>query len=465
MTSTEKIRRLISEAIKAAYLLEIAQKEKDRLVSILNSLEFKNDVLSGGGQIYAVGGIVRDALIGKQSDDLDLVIQGIPYNKLFQILLKYGKATDTSIEKDEGRDFGATKFVSNNSEFNQLLSDNGIRREIDIMLPRKDSKEIGAKGHRAIKSSVDPNFTIEDDLKRRDITINAIALTLDGNIIDVGTGVDDLKRGVVRAVSADAFIEDPLRILRAIRMAARFNYKIDNQTLELIRSNANLLSDKNELPRERFLMEFEKMIGKADLGRAVRLLVELGLYKSMFGIDSRVKDFNEFDKARNIAEFCFLLFKNEPDKKIIQLSFDNITNSNDDISYLEALLKYRSEIIGSELSFIDRINKLADIFKKSSDFLLNSSFVLSEDKKIANDFASGTIPKGDHDIALKGDEFKGFITDLIKNKSGSFNPREDGRKMGKAKFLALQAIYGGEINNNPESIRNYISKNIERWIG
>jgi len=444
--------------------VEDKKNEIEKITSILNLLEFKNDIINAGGNIYAVGGIVRDAIMGKQSDDLDIVVKGIPYNDLFHILSKYGKATDTSIDKESGKDFGATKFKSVNPEFNKILIDNGIRLDIDVMLPRKDSKNHGEKGHKSIKSDVNHEYTIYDDLKRRDITINAIAINLSGEIIDVGEGAEDIKRKIVKAVSTDAFTEDPLRMLRAIRFAARFNYNIDKKTLDLIRDNAHLLSDKSELPRERFLMEFEKMIGKTDLGRAVKLLVDLGLYKSIFEIESKISNYNVFDNAKNVAEFCFLLFQGQPIKNILPLSTKNITNSNYDVSYLDALIKYEKEVLGLGLQFIQKINKLAEIYNKSNDFLLNSSFVNNDDKKIAQEFNNKTIPKGEHDINLKGDEFKNFIINTIKEKNGNFNLKEDGRKMGVAKKLTLQAIYKKEILNTPDSIKNYLLGNLNNWM-
>jgi len=465
------LKKIIAESISKGFKMNEAEEMTpkkvaiDKLTSILNSLEFKDDVLKAGGDIYAVGGIVRDAIMGKQSDDLDIVVRGVPYDMLFAILSKYGKPTDTSTDKDEGKDFGATKFKSNNEAFNKMLLDNGIRLEIDVMLPRKDAKDPNEKGHKGIKSDVNPNYTIYDDLQRRDITINAIALDLEGNIITIGSGKEDLEKGLIKAVSDEAFIEDPLRMLRAIRFAARFDYKIDDTTLNLIRDNAYLLADKAELPRERFLMEFEKMIGKADLVRAVKLLVDLGLYKAIFGVDSKISDYRAFDQAKNVAEFCYLLFQNEPIGNILPLSVKNITNSNYDVAYLEALIKYKEEIEGKDLDFVQRINKLAEIYNKSNDFLLKSSFVNSEDKKIAEDFRSGIIPRGDHDINLKGEEFKNFIIDTLKKEKGEFVPKEDGRKMGIAKNLTLQAIYRKEIDNTPQAIKTFLLNNLELWMG
>jgi tRNA nucleotidyltransferase/poly(A) polymerase len=224
------------------------------------------------------------------------------------------------------------------------------------------------------------------------------------------------------------------------------------------------LADKAELPRERFLMEFEKMIGKSDLGRAVKLLVDLGLYKAIFGIDSKISDYRAFDQAKNVAEFCYLLFQNEPIGDILSLSLKNITNSNYDIAYLDSLIKYENEIKNADIDFVQRINKLAELYNKSADFLLKSSFVLDSDKKIAYDFQSGALPKGDHDLRLKGEEFKNFIIDTIRKEVGEFNPKNDGRKMGAAKNLTLQAIYRKEIDNSPQGIKNFLLNNLNSWM-
>mgnify|MGYP000913041864 CR=1 FL=1 len=225
-----KIRKNIQVLLEREHLKEsMKEAQKKKLVSILNNLEFKDDIINADGEIYAVGGIVRDAIMNEPSDDLDIVVRGIPYDELYSILSKYGKATDTSHEKEEGdKDFGSTKFVSNNEDFNEYLKDNGVARDIDVMLPRKDAKDPSIKGHKGIKSDVNPMYSIEDDLGRRDITINAIAMDLSGNLISKGTGLDDIKsspdnNGVIKAVSEDAFVEDPLRMLRAVRFNARYN--------------------------------------------------------------------------------------------------------------------------------------------------------------------------------------------------------------------------------------------------
>jgi tRNA nucleotidyltransferase/poly(A) polymerase len=487
------MKQLIHKLLREGLIKEANQPSIQRVVDLLNALEFKGDVLSAGGNIYAVGGIVRDALMGKASDDLDIVVRGIPYDKLFRILSRYGTPTDTSVNKvkgvmvktnvstgekdlvisDDTGDFGATKFVSNNPRFNDLLDKNGIVKDIDVMLPRKDAKDPNVKGHKGIKSDVNHEYTIEDDLERRDITINAIALGLDGKIIDKGgKGQADIKSGTIRAVSEDAFLEDPLRMLRAVRFSGRFDYKMDPKTLNLIKKNVKLLSDKEELPKERFLMEFEKMIGKVDLGKAVKLLVDLGMYEAIFGVKSKIKDFSKFDKAKSLGEFAYMLFEGHAPNVIISkakkdeyggLVVDNITNNVDTLRYVNALVMYLNQMKGKNFDMVKEIDGLAKLYNMSPTMLLQSNYIDSKHRDIANKFKSGELPKGDKDISFKGDEFLAFAKDAIIDKYGQF-VKADGRRLGMAKNVALQAVYGGKVANEPEAIKQFLIANSNAWL-
>jgi len=454
---------------------EFGESQKDKLVGMLNALEFKNDVLAAGGEIYAVGGIVRDAIMGTPSDDLDIVVRGVAYDQLFAILSKYGKPTDTShVDENGKKDFGSTKFVSSNKAFNQFLADNGAARDIDVMLPRKDAKDVGVKGHKGIKSEVNPMFTIQDDLERRDITINAIAMDMAGNLIVNGTGVEDIQNGVIKAVNADAFIEDPLRMLRAVRFAARYNYNWDPETVRLIKENASLLADKEELHSSRFLKEFQKMIGKADLSRAVRLIVELGMYKHIFGVESKIQDYTKFQYANSVGEMAYMMFDNEASGTILGLVNNNITDDKYTAAVVESLINYVGNVKNKNLDFIKRVNELASIFLKKMDtvartgpgvdVLTNSYYIEPHDREIARKFSTGELPAGENDVAFKGQEFAEFVRDIIVSNQGEFSKSKDGRKFGNAKRLALTALYNEEIENDVDSIKRFLIDSANQWM-
>lgn len=468
-----EIRKKIRGILKEFFLSEeLGDSQRKRLISILNSLEFKNDIVADGGEIYAVGGIVRDAMMGTPSDDLDIVVRGVPYDKLFDILSKYGKPTDTShVDENGKKDFGSTKFVSSNKDFNEFLAMNGIARDIDVMLPRKDAKDPNVKGHKGIQSDVNPMYTIQDDLERRDITINAIAMDLSGNLIANGTGLQDIKNGIIKAVNEDAFIEDPLRMLRAVRFAARYNYNWDPATVKLIKDNASMLADKAELPKERFLMEFKKMIGKSDLGRAVKALVDFGMYEPIFGVKSKISDYSKFDKAKSIGEFAYMMFEKEPADTIVSLVNNNITNDNSILNYVKALVEYNKIASGNPRGVVIKempanitIGQLANLYKLSPEAMANSNYIEKIDKDIIDKFISGSLPKGENEIDLKGDEFKDFVVDLITQREGDFIIKRDGVKMGRAKKVVVDAIYNEQVPNESGAIKNFLIDNSDKWM-
>jgi tRNA nucleotidyltransferase (CCA-adding enzyme) len=132
------------------------------------------------------------------------------------------------------------------------------RFEIDVSLPRRESKS--GRGHRGFVVEGDPSMTFEEAARRRDFTINAILLDpLTNESVDPYRGQQDLERRVLRVVASDTFVEDSLRVLRAVQLAARFQMTIDPATVELCRA-----IDLSDLPRERVWGEIEKLLTLAE---------------------------------------------------------------------------------------------------------------------------------------------------------------------------------------------------------
>ncbi|HXM36284.1 MAG TPA: HD domain-containing protein, partial [Pyrinomonadaceae bacterium] len=132
-----------------------------------------------------------------------------------------------------------------------------LGRDTDVSIPRRERKS--GRGHRAFVIEGDPSMTIEDAARRRDFTINAILQDpLTDEIIDPWGGQADIQRGVLRAVSPDTFAEDSLRVLRAAQFAARFEFRIEPDTVALCRA-----IDLSDLPAERIWGEMEKLLLRA----------------------------------------------------------------------------------------------------------------------------------------------------------------------------------------------------------
>ncbi len=161
---------------------------------------------SSGPKIYCVGGAVRDRLLGLPVQDHDwVVIGGTPEDMVARGFQPVGK------------DFPVFLHPETHEEY---------------ALARTERKT--APGYKGFVIHAAPEVTLEQDLLRRDFTVNAIAEDADGNLIDPYGGVADLRAGTLRHVSA-AFNEDPVRILRAARFVARFGFSIAPETLALMR--------------------------------------------------------------------------------------------------------------------------------------------------------------------------------------------------------------------------------------
>ncbi|HWA08159.1 MAG TPA: HD domain-containing protein [Opitutaceae bacterium] len=205
------------------------------------------------GRPRLVGGCVRDWLLGLEPKDFDIEVGGVDFETLQRVLAPFG-ATDVV-----GRSFGVIKL---------RLGD----REYDFSLPRRESKT-GA-GHRGFAVAPDPALSDAEAAARRDFTINAIAYDpVAGQVIDPHGGEADLRARRLRHTSA-AFVEDPLRVLRAFQLAARFDLVLVPETAELCRSISGTFA---ELPVERVWGEWEKWATKAARpSRGLAVLEETG---------------------------------------------------------------------------------------------------------------------------------------------------------------------------------------------
>ena len=193
-----------------------------------------------GGRAYLVGGAVRDALLGLPITDFDVEVYGLAPERLERCLRPLGKVDPV------GQAFTVYK----------LSGVDGVDGVVDVSVPRRDSK-VGP-GHRGIAVVGDPDLSIEEASRRRDFTINAMLFDpSSGAILDPHGGRRDLEARVLRAVDAASFGEDPLRALRAVQFAARFELTVDPQTARL--ASAMPLG---ELPAERIFGEIEKLLLK-----------------------------------------------------------------------------------------------------------------------------------------------------------------------------------------------------------
>ena len=209
-------------------------------------------------KIYLVGGAVRDKILGIPVTDKDYLVVGSSPEEMVKLGFKA-----------IGKDFPVFLHPKTKEEY---------------ALARTE-KKVG-KGYHGFKFYTSPDVTLEEDLRRRDITINAIAEDEDGNIYDPFNGVNDIKNKIIRHVS-DAFIEDPLRVLRVARFTALdVEFKVKAKTLDLMKKMV-LSGELKSLSVERVVAEVKKGLQGKNPDIMLHYLCECGALNEVFpGLNS-----------------------------------------------------------------------------------------------------------------------------------------------------------------------------------
>jgi tRNA nucleotidyltransferase (CCA-adding enzyme) len=253
--------------------------------------------LAHNAKTYLVGGAVRDALLGLPPGDRDFVVVGASV----QQMLDAGY-------RQVGRDFPVF-----------LHPDTGEEHA----LARTERKS--GRGYTGFVVHADPSVTLDDDLRRRDFTINAIARGEDGALVDPFGGARDIEARVLRHVG-DAFVEDPLRVLRAARFMARFaplGFTVAPETLALMRQIA-ASGELAELVPERVWQELAKALRAASPGAFLRTLHEadalravLPEVEALYGVPQRAEYHPEVDTGLHCELVCDMAARLAPGDDLV----------------------------------------------------------------------------------------------------------------------------------------------------
>lgn len=238
-----------------------------------------------GGTAYYVGGYVRDKIRRMENKDIDIEVHGIYPRQLESILNSLGERISI------GESFGIYNLKG---------------YSIDIAMPRKEDNR--GDGHKDFDICVDPFIGTYKAALRRDFTFNALLEDiLTEEIIDHFGGFEDLQNGIIRHINNSTFAEDPLRVLRAAQFAARFNYTIAQETIELCHQ-----MDLSSLSKERVIGELEKALLKSDkpsvFFKALRQMNQLSVWfpelEQTIGIKQNPKHHAEGDVWTHTMMVC-----------------------------------------------------------------------------------------------------------------------------------------------------------------
>lgn len=275
--------------------------------------QIKKEFDKAGKKLYVVGGAVRDLYQNRKPHDIDLVTDAQPEES--KQILK-GKF---NVSDEQGKSFGVLRIFTKDEPAGYELAT--FRKDI--------SKGRDTKGD-DVKVEIGNHITIDDDVKRRDLTQNALFYDIDKEeVVDLVGGLDDIDNNIISAVgeASERFIEDRLRILRVFRFASRNQSKINQSTIDAIVKDKRLrnVSPIDDVSQERIVEEFVKAVDwSSDHNKLESLhyylesLEKYGMFEEMFpSLDINTNDINTF----NIIIIFSLLFRdNDIDKLRNKLS-------------------------------------------------------------------------------------------------------------------------------------------------
>lgn len=379
------------------------------------------DLESKGFEVFAVGGAVRDCLLKKEPDDWDLCTSATP-DEMINALKNY-----TTIPT--GLKHGTISVKSDN-------------HFIEVTTYRSDGEYSDCRHPNNIKFVK----CIEEDLKRRDFTINAFAYNQKDDIIDLFNGRRDLENKMIRCVGIPnkRFKEDALRIIRALRFAAVLDFNIESKTEQALFENINLL---NEVSAERILAELKKIIlsGNSDVIQKYKSIFEYILGVTL--IDEDISMISQLPKDISMG-FAALFYSVDPMQtaKI----FKHLKMDNKSIAEIKMYLSLKGQCSYLKKSeckrFINRYG--ADMVNKCIDFLSvaykNNSKEWEETRKIINSIIENKECCYVNELDISGTDIK--------------NLGYGGRDIGDILNFLLNAVIEEEVINSKEELINYIKQ-------
>lgn len=371
-----------------------------------------------GFEVYFVGGCVRDTLLRRPLHDVDLATSAYP-QEIKQI---FPQTIDTGIEH------GTVTVIYQ-------------KKAYEITTFRTES---GYQDYRR-PDKVEFVRSLKEDLKRRDFTINALAMNAQGEIIDLFAGIADLQQRQIRAVgvAADRFHEDALRMLRAVRFQAQLNFTIEKQTLAGIKTNSALLS---HIATERIREEFIKLMEGSNRQAGLISLYQTQLYRFCPGLATY--DFTKFLQfaAGQISDeatvWSFLAYLGKLKRAQVRPFLRQWKVANNNIKLVQAAIELLDNYQGSNWQLY--IAGQAATATAAQVLRLTSQQELAE--QLIEQYQDLPL-KSPHQLAINGQQIMQVL---------NLSP---GPQIGQYLKQIQQAIVAGQLVNDYQTIVNYLKNN------
>lgn len=384
-----------------------------------------NQLTQAGYEAYFVGGCVRDAILGLPIHDVDIATSAFPA----EIKEVFEKTIDVGIEH------GTVLVLSGDESY-----------EITTFRTESTYQDYRRPDH------VDFVRSLEEDLKRRDFTINALALAHDGSVIDLFDGLNDLKNRCLRAVgqAQDRFQEDALRMMRGLRFISQLDFQLEAKTKEAICNHAELLT---KISVERICIEFEKLLVGKNRSQALALFIETNCFKYCPQLTRYEKQLSNFAQVANhqlhdvtVAWAAILTYFNMPMQQVRPF-LKAWKTSNQLIIEVQLLLQML--IIRKQRIFnaIDLYQLNEDIIPKLSE--LCAFYQLSEPTNLLLQRYQALPIHQLKDLAINGHDLMTY-----------FN-RRGGSWLKQLLSLCESAVLMNEIKNEYQELLSYANSKVD----
>ncbi|MGZ5284879.1 MAG: CCA tRNA nucleotidyltransferase [Kaistella sp.] len=465
-------------------LINLTQNKNFKLFKLISEVAENNSQT-----VFIVGGYVRDLLMKRESPtDIDFVTEGNGINLAKAVAKEINPKLNVSVFKN----YGTAMFKHHGLDLEFV----GARKESYAEDSRKPAVETG---------------TLEDDQKRRDFTINALAISLNkdsfGELIDPFEGISDIENKIIRTPlePSQTYSDDPLRMMRAIRFASTLNFKIEDRSLESLKTEAERI---RIVSMERIMVEFNKIMlsGKPSVG--LKLLEESGILSLIMPELTALKGIEEVEGQTHKDNFWHTLevvdniskhtenlwlrwaallhdIGKAPTKKFVEGNGWTFHGHEFLGSKMVKSLFHRLKLpMGSDMKYVQKLVKLSSrpialiddgtsdsalrrlLFDSGED--LEDLFTLCKaDITTKNSSKQARFKKNFEYVAVKikeveeKDQVRNFQPPISGEEIMELFNLKPGREIGILKEKVKEAILEGEIANDKTEARNYVIKEAE----
>lgn len=376
------------------------------------ALRVIDKIEKAGFEAYIVGGAVRDHLLNKKVNDVDVATSALPtkIKQIFSSTVDVGIEHGTILVLDEGQPIEVTTFRTEGTYID-------YRRPEEVTFVR----------------------SLDQDLQRRDFTINAMAISKDGSIIDLFGGSEDIKNQIIRAVGDPnvRFREDALRMLRAVRFCAQLGFSIEENTMKAIQKDCDLIEF---IARERISMELSKMWKSDNVYVGVKTLIDSQLAKYLYGnFKSTLNYWKDFHATKSEVGWAYLCLLNRND---IQSIFDFYRLSKKEKTFVREVLNAYNNLL-KKWTVMDYFTNDLFVLETAYDFAIWQKQVVPFSKeKIALTKANLSIQSSDQ-LAINGNHLM------------NWSSKKRGPWIKVALDAATMAVLSGAVKNEEVILKEW----------